>query len=235
MRREEYDDWTEDDVEVLYRDASLIVLTKPGGMLTHRGWGDDPVVLVDLVRMITGSSAFPVHRLDRQTSGVMVVALDAETASELGKQFMAREVHKRYLALVRGRVPSRGVINHGLPRRKKGERRRAVTRYIRHVQLDGCAVVEALPETGRMHQIRRHFKHIRHPLLGDSNYGTPRLNREYRQRFNLRRLALHAMALSFRHPHTAEEMQFVAPLPADLVDVFERLGAWEAIAPLFQR
>ncbi|MFT3764984.1 MAG: pseudouridine synthase [Minicystis sp.] len=209
---------------LLYRDDRLAAFAKPSGLLVHRGWGNDDIVAVELAREAIGARVFPVHRLDRATSGVLLFALDAECAAALGRAFEASEVHKVYLALVRGVAPEQGVIDNPVPKSEDGPRVPAVTAFRRRHAGERWSLVEAHPRTGRLHQIRRHLKHISHPIVGDVNYGKGDVNRHFREQFGLRRLALHAAALSLRHPFSGEAVTIRASVPPDLGDPFTRLG-----------
>ncbi len=224
---------------LLHRDDRLAAFAKPSGLLVHRGWGDDAVVALDLARRALGARVHPVHRLDRATSGVLLFARDPESAAAMGRLFEAGAVHKAYLALVRGVPPEAGVIDHPVPRTEGGARVPAVTAFRRRhtpppVSPDASAggearprsvsLVEARPETGRLHQIRRHLKHLGHPVVGDVNYGRGDVNRLFRERHGLRRLALHARSLSFEHPFTGAVTTIAAALPEDLRGPFASLG-----------
>lgn len=212
-------------MEQLYTDASLVVVDKPSGLAVHRGWADDDVNAMTLARDLAGRWVYPVHRLDRGTSGVLVFALDSRTAALLQERFQEGSVEKRYVALVRGVVAEGGTIDHPIPRADGAERVAAITHYRRlGVALDRFSLVEARPETGRLHQIRRHMKHISHPLIGDTRYGDGRENRRLRSEVALHRLALHAASIRFPHPHTGAIVSVAAPAPADLRDPLERLG-----------
>lgn len=211
-------------LQELHRDTHLVAVHKPSGLAVHRGWAADRVTAMSLARDAAGRHVYPVHRLDRATSGVLVFALDGDTAARLQERFKARAVLKRYLALTRGVTPEEGRIDHPVPRSEAGERVPAVTRYRRlGVALDRYSLVEAIPETGRLHQIRRHFKHVSHPLIGDTKYGDGRENRRWRE-LGLHRLALHAAELRFVHPHTEVELVLSAPLPDELREPLERAG-----------
>jgi tRNA pseudouridine65 synthase len=218
---------------LLHADEHVAAFAKPSGLLVHRGWGSAPVVLVDLAERALGRKVFPVHRLDRATSGVLLVALDAVSAARLCAQFEQGLARKRYVALVRGVPPERGSIDHPIPRREGGPRVPAVTDFERLHALERYAVVEARPRTGRLHQVRRHLKHISHPIIGDVNYGKGEHNRLFRERYALHRLALHAAELAVAHPETGAELRLAAPLPDDLRGPFEALGVpgWIGAAP----
>lgn len=212
------------DLPLLHRDARLAAFAKPSGLLVHRGWDNDPTVALDLARGALGVRVHPVHRLDRATSGVLLFALDPECAAALCGLFERGAVRKSYLALVRGVPPASGVIDHPVPKTEGGARVPAVTAFRRLSVFERYAVVEARPETGRLHQIRRHLKHISHPIVGDVNYGKGDINRLFRERFGLHRLALHAAELRFTHPFTGEDVTIAAALPADLRGPFEAMG-----------
>ena len=213
-------------VEILYRDEALAVLAKPSGLLVHRGWDDDAEVAVTLARLALGKFVYPVHRLDRGASGALVFALSSEVAAALHTAFEDGRVEKRYLAAVRGIAPDAVTIDHPIPRREDGPRVPAVTRVRRLATAGFFSLVEAVPLTGRLHQVRRHLKHISHPILGDANYGKGALNRQLRDEHGLARLALHAASVRFDHPLTGVPIEVTAPLPADLVAPLTRLALW---------
>jgi tRNA pseudouridine65 synthase len=214
---------------LLYRDDHLAAFNKPAGMLVHRGWDNDKVVLMTEARDILGQRVDPVHRLDRPTSGVVLFALHKEATRALNELFAQRKVRKRYVALVRGITPERGLIDHPVPRRPREERVEAVTEYRRLATFERYSLVEAVPRTGRLHQIRRHMKHISHPLIGDVNYGKGEHNRLFRERFDLHRLALHAFDLELTHPQTGKKLYVHAPLPDDLGSPFAAMGFSETL------
>ncbi|MEZ4264797.1 MAG: pseudouridine synthase [Myxococcota bacterium] len=223
-------------LEILHRDEHLLWVAKPSGMAVHRGDARDRITAIDVVRDLIGAQVYTVHRLDRATSGVMVFGLSAAVARILGDAFAEGRVHKRYLALVRG-IPKtpEGVVDHPIERREDGPKVAARTawRVLATVRIPApYALVEARPETGRRHQIRRHLKHLGHPLIGDVKYGKGDHNRLFRERYGLHRLALHAADLGLAHPETGELVRFSAAVPPDLADPLERLGipaaAWMA-------
>lgn len=209
---------------VLLETDRYVIVAKPSGLAVHRGECRDRVTALDVVRDHVGRWVYPVHRLDRGTSGALLFALDPESAAALQGCFDAAEVEKVYVALVRGVPPDGGVIDHPVPKSEGGPRVPAVTAYRRLCAGDGCSLVEARPRTGRFHQVRRHLKHLGHPLIGDSNYGVGRLNRDFRDRYGLARLALHAAELAFPDPWTRAPVRVLAPLPEDLAAPLARLG-----------
>jgi tRNA pseudouridine65 synthase len=213
-------------IHLLFVDAHVVVADKPSGLLVHRGWDDDEDVAMFRVRDAIGEHVYPVHRLDRGTSGALVFARTREAASVLGRAFEQGRVDKRYLALVRGTPPDSGAIDHAIPKSEGGPRVPAVTRFrlVARSPVDRCSLVEAIPETGRLHQVRRHMHHIDHPIVGDVNYGSGQINRHYRATYALHRLALHAHCVAFDHPATGEPVVVSAPLPEDLAAAFAALG-----------
>lgn len=213
---------------LLHRDDRVAAFAKPSGLLVHRGWGDDDIVAVELAREAVGARVHPVHRLDRATSGVLLFALDPEAAAALGRAFEQGLVHKTYLALVRGVAPDEGVIDNPVPKTEGGPRVPAVTAFRRRHAGERWSLVEARPRTGRLHQIRRHLKHISHPIVGDVNYGKGDVNRLFRERFGLYRLALHAAELGFHHPFSGQAITITAPLPPDLAEPFAQMGIPES-------
>lgn len=200
------------ELELVHADERLVAINKPSGMLVHRGWAQDDVVAVDLLHAQLGRRVWPLHRLDRGTSGVVLFALDVETARELGAELERGTLAKRYLALVRGHAPEQLCIDYALRRvdSKAQDRQEAQTQVRRLGTFESYSLVEAVPLTGRTHQIRRHLKHIAHPIIGDVRYGKGDHNRMFRARFGLHRLALHAAELRWG------ELVIQAPLPADL-------------------
>ena len=225
-------------VLVLFQDADIVVVAKPAGLLVHpTDQAPDRVTVLQIARDATGGAHLhPVHRLDRGASGVLLLARSPAAAAHLQGQLERGEADKRYLAAVRGAPPEAGVIDHPVPRREDGPRVPARTEY-RRLEVatvapepggppreSRYALVEARPLSGRFHQIRRHLKHIGHPLLGDVNYGRGEHNRLCRDRFGLHRLALHAVRLTFDHPATGARMTIEAPLPDDLRAPLTRMG-----------
>ncbi len=217
-------------IELLFVDEHVVVADKPSGLLVHRGWDDDDDVAMFRVRDAIGGYVYPVHRLDRGTSGALLFARSSEVAATLARTFEAGLVAKRYLALVRGGPPAEGVIDYAIQKREDGPRVPAVTRFrlVGRSPVDRCSLIEAFPETGRLHQIRLHMRHIDHPLIGDVNHGSGVVNRHFRSEYGLRRLALHAHRLAFPHPITGAPVDVVAPVPDDLAVPLARLGlSWQ--------
>lgn len=208
---------------VLWSDEHLVVVDKPSGLAVHQGWAREPQTVVSVLRDQLGQHWSPVHRLDRATSGALLLAREPETIRRLQSQFDAGTVVKNYLALVRGITPERGLIDHAIAKSKEHEKRDARTAFLRVGTFERYSVVLARPLTGRLHQIRRHLKFISHPLIGDTKYGKGEHNRLFRERFGLHRLALHASHLQFSHPYTDAVLCCRAPIPQDL-DLIDRIG-----------
>lgn len=231
-------------LEVVYEDDDVLVANKPAGMVVHVGAGVRSGTLVNaLLHHIgalsrAGGELRPgiVHRLDRMTSGLVVVAKNDLAHQNLSAQFKARSVHKTYLALVHGRVagdngeiskpvgrdPRRRVrMQAGGLRPREARTRYRVTRRTRHFTL-----IEAEPLTGRTHQIRVHLASIGHPVVGDTMYGAPsRLTIAGREEKTLTRNFLHAAGIAFEHPGSGRRLSFEAPLPVELRAFLDRLDA----------
>jgi tRNA pseudouridine65 synthase len=205
------------DIEFLYRDADVVAVNKPSGLAVHRGWADDDDFAMTLVRDALGQWVYPVHRLDRGASGVLVFGLSPQSARALCERFERREVQKHYLALVRGTPPPELTIDHPLKPDNSDQAQPAVTDVRLLAQLGRYAWVEARPHTGRLHQIRRHLKHISCPIIGDVKYGKGEHNRLFRDRYALHRLALHASRLQLGG------LDIHAPVPTELEEALRRL------------
>ena len=237
-------------LRVLYRDEHLIAIDKPAGLLVHRSDLDrhETRFAVQLLRDQIGRRVQPVHRLDRGTSGVLLFAFDADTTRSLSRQFENDEVSKTYLAVVRGWPPESGLIDHALSRQHDGygrtladaEAQAAVTRFRRLATVElpfavdrypasRYALVELQPLSGRRHQLRRHLKHIAHPIVGDATHGKGRHNRFFQQQFGCGRLLLACVELGFRHPASGAAVTLRAGVGDDFASLAARLGWAEAI------
>jgi tRNA pseudouridine65 synthase len=214
---------------VLFQDESLVVVNKPSGMIVHRGWGLDRVTALSALRDQLGAYVYPVHRLDRATSGALLFALSAELAATLQALFERGEVIKNYLVVTRGITPQEGLVDHAIAKSKAHEKRPAFTAFRRLGQFERYSLVQARPYTGRLHQIRRHLKFISHPVIGDTRYGKGEHNRLFRERFALHRMALHASCLSFAHPLSGALVVARAPVHADLGEPLAQMGLGEVV------
>ena len=223
-------------LRIVHRDAHLVVVDKPAGMAVHRSrQHPDTEVLLQRLRDQLGQWVWPVHRLDPPTSGLILFALDPETAKRLGARFREREVEKRYLAVVRGWPEASGVIEHPLRREGRSERQDAVTEY-RTVDTTELpipmsphptaryALVELRPVTGRQHQLRRHMKHISHPIIGDTTYGKGPHNRLFRERCESGSLLLRAMGLRLDLPWSGQCLELSAGLNEEWRGVLNKVG-----------
>jgi tRNA pseudouridine65 synthase len=215
---------------VVYEDELMCVVHKPSGLSVHQGWSREALVLVDLVREQLGASTvYPIHRLDRATSGLVLFAQDASGAATLQQTLSDEATQKRYLALVRG-VPEAagGFIDHPVPRDEEGERVEAQTVWRKLASAPSeprhTSLLELWPMTGRLHQLRRHLKHISHPIIGDARYGKGPLNREFAGRYDLHRLALHAHLITMTHPHTGHPITLHSPPPDELASAWLAMG-----------
>jgi tRNA pseudouridine65 synthase len=225
-----------DALPILYQDDDVVVVDKPSDLLVHRTAVDgDNDAALQRVRDQIGQWLYPVHRLDRPTSGVLVFALSAVAAQRLGEAFRRNGVAKHYLAVVRGWPPQAGVIDRPL-RPDKGKAARASrTRFARLATAElpiavsryptaRYALIMAAPDTGRYHQIRRHLNGISHPVVGDVARGDRHHNRFFREHFDSHRLLLHAWRLGFRHPASGDWQIVHAHPPAALESITGALG-----------
>ncbi len=212
-------------VRILHHEARFVVVDKPSGLSVHKGWDASPDTVMRRLRSELRRWVYPVHRLDRGTSGLLVMALDPECAGWLSASFREGLVLKEYLALVRGTLHRADTIDHPLDSHGEGERTMAITDFEPiAIARDRYTLVRVWPRTGKRHQIRRHMKHLSRPLLGDTTYGDGKENRALRQEVALMRLALHARRIAFPHPISGETFEMEAPLPDDLWKPLERLG-----------
>jgi tRNA pseudouridine65 synthase len=215
-------------LSILYRDEALVIINKPSGLSAHRGYGSEHGdYVLTRVRDALGQHVFLAHRLDRATSGAMALALDPIWIPPLQRAFERGEVKKRYLALVRGVLLGEHHVDYAIARADGPDAPRvaAQTTFRSLAVLEGAfTLLEAEPLTGRYHQIRRHLKHLRHPIVGDTTYGDGKQNRKARARFGLLRLFLHASKLQVPHPVTGQLVEVVAPLPEELTRTLRMLG-----------
>jgi tRNA pseudouridine65 synthase len=217
-------------ISVLWRGESVFVVDKPSGMLVHSSaWAGPPErSVVDEVREHVDVAASPVHRLDRQTSGALLFATASNAIRALQTAWLLPSTEKTYLAIVRGHVKAVVDIDHPLddpddPGHVGGKKpARSLVTPVMVSTVERCSLVEVRVFSGRRHQVRRHLKHISHPILGDASYGKGPLNRDYRDRYGLARMALHAHRLVVV-ADGVEPIDVVAPLAADLSSVVDKL------------
>jgi tRNA pseudouridine65 synthase len=220
-------------LDILFRDEHLIAINKPHGLLVHRSSiaADVEEFALQLLRDQTGQWVNPVHRLDRKTGGVLLFAFNKQIEAAMQKQFAENLVKKKYLAIVRGYTPDQEDIDYPL-RKENGTLQEAFTSYrtLKRAELDiplgnhpssRYSLVEATPSTGRMHQLRKHFSHIFHPIIGDRTHGCNKQNRLFKEKWQMDTMLLHASSVTFNHPITNEILVIEAPLQEEFLRVME--------------
>ncbi len=236
---------------ICYQDQHLVVIDKPAGLMVHRSKiaSGERVFAMQLLRDQLGQHVFPVHRLDRPTSGLLLFALSSDVARLLTAQFTERQVKKSYLSIVRGWVQEGALLDYplveehdpimGQPRKDKSAQE-AVTAYapLVHGELPFAvgrynsarySLMSCSPKTGRRHQLRRHFDHLRHPIINDTTHGDGKHNRFFREQMAFSELGLRAWRLSFTHPVTGLALDIKAQLPVSWLSLFEKFG-WDSNA-----
>lgn len=232
---------------LIYRDSFFVAVNKPEGLLVHPSFIDknEKESVMKQLRDLIGQWVYPIHRLDRPTSGALIFGLSSEAASGLGEYFSRRQVSKTYLAVVRGFTAPHGIIDRPLKEiwdkmtdresSRNKEAQDALTEFdtLENVELpiaipphptSRYSLVKVRPHTGRQRQIRRHFKSIFHPIIGDPKHGDGNHNRMFRERFGLYRLMLHSYSLEFIHPFTGEPTTIIAELPQSFAAVATNAG-----------
>ncbi len=234
-------------LEILFQDEHYVAVNKPAGMLVHRSWLDrhETQFVMQTLRDQIGQHVFPLHRLDRPTSGVLVFGLSSEAASKMMPVFAEHKIVKIYHAIVRGWIKNAAVLDYPLKEEldkiadkdaaQDKPAQEAITAYRplatvevpiatgRYATSRYC-LVEMEPQTGRKHQLRRHMHHLSHHIIGDVNHGDGRHNRVFRQHYDCRRLMLHASRLTFKHPYTDELLDIRATVDDSWLRV---MGAFE--------
>lgn len=235
------------DLEILYEDDDIVAIHKPAGLLVHRSYlaRRERFFAMQLTRDKVGCHVFPVHRLDRPTSGVLLFAKSSEMANVLCEQFAAKTIEKQYLAIVRGNMHESATLDYALKQELDdlGDKdvdpdkaaQEAITHY--HPLLNTeipfasgryatsrYALVQLSPHTGRKHQLRRHMAHLRHPIVGDTTHGDGKQNKFFREHFAVNRLWLIAKTLSFEHPRTGIRMNIETELEPQWLSLFEAFG-----------
>ena len=232
---------------ILYRDEHIVVIDKPSGLLVHRSEIDrhETRFAIQILRDQIGQRVWAAHRLDRGTSGVLLFGLNREIAGELGRQFAAGTVDKRYWALVRGHPPDSGTIDHRLSRQRdpylfcgelsSDKAQDAITNFRKLAEAElpvavdrypssRYALLELQPLTGRRHQLRRHLKQIAHPIIGDSTYGKGCHNRYFAKYLDCHRLLLACTQIRFDHPLRGQRLQIKAPVSGEFAATLARFG-----------
>lgn len=220
----------------MYEDDYLIVINKPAGLLVHRTKlaRDAKEFALQLLRDQLGYHVFPVHRLDRKTAGILLFAKHQDFVHPFQLALQEPTTQKRYLAIVRGFFPEEILLDHPLLS-EKGKEQNAIThfRLLQHVEIplafgkfdtSRYSLIEAFPKTGRMHQIRKHLNHLRHPIIGDRPHGCNKQNSLFLKEFNLSKMLLHAESIVITHPFSKEVLHIKAALPAHFVEIMEVMG-----------
>ncbi|WP_295663994.1 pseudouridine synthase [uncultured Mucilaginibacter sp.] len=223
-------------LDILFQDDYLIAVNKPHGLLVHRSSiaADAAEFALQILRDQLNRHVFPAHRLDRKTGGVLLFALDKDTEKLMQRQFMENRVKKTYLAIVRGHTVDEEAIDYPL-RKENGTLQDAFTRYktLNRAELEvpfgnhptsRYSLVEAKPETGRMHQLRKHFSHIFHPIIGDRTHGCNKQNKLFKERWQMETMLLHASQLSFKHPLTHRTITVNAPIQPEFIRAMNLMG-----------
>jgi tRNA pseudouridine65 synthase len=220
-------------LEIVYQDEFLIAINKPHGLLVHRSRiaSDAKEFALQMLRDQIGASVYPCHRIDRKTGGILLFALDKETEIAMQMKFQSGQMSKKYLAIVRGYTPLEMTIDYPLAK-ENGTIHDAVTHFktVKSVELpipigkhdsSRYSLVLANPITGRMHQLRKHFAHIFHPIIGDRPHGCNKQNRYFKNELAMDTMLLHALQLEFTHPHTEQPIVIKAKAQAEFIRMME--------------
>lgn len=223
-------------LEILFEDEELIAINKPHGLLVHRSSiaADTSEFALQILRDQIGKTVYPAHRLDRKTAGVLLFSLNKEMDSCIQTAFSQNLIKKEYLAVVRGHTNPDGVIDYPL-KKENGTIQDALTNYTSlalteidlpfgNFQTSRYSLVLARPQTGRMHQIRKHFAHIFHPIIGDRPHGCNKQNKLWKETFQHDTMLLHAKTLEFQHPKTKENILIQANVQPEFQRALEILG-----------
>jgi tRNA pseudouridine65 synthase len=227
-------------LDILFRDEHLIAINKPHDLLVHRSAiaADAGEFALQLLRDQIGQKVNPAHRIDRKTGGVLLFAFSKSVEIAMQKQFAENQVSKKYLAIVRGYTDDNGDIDYPL-RKENGTLQEAFTTYrtLKQVELDVAfgkhstsrySLIEATPATGRMHQLRKHFAHIFHPIIGDRTHGCNKQNKLFKEKWAMNTMLLHASSLTFDHPVTGDKITIDAPLQKEFIRMMDLMG-WQNI------
>jgi tRNA pseudouridine65 synthase len=218
-------------LEILYQDEHMIAINKPHGLLVHRTKmaTDAKEFALQLLRDLIGQPVYPAHRLDRKTGGVLLFALSKSMDSTLQQLFAAKAMSKTYIAIARGYMADNGIIDYPLTN-ESGKTQEAITAYrtLKRAELDvpfglfktsRYSLVELKPETGRMHQLRKHMAHVFHPIIADRTHGCNKQNKLFKEKWGMETMLLHAQTLSFEHPKTNE----IININAGIQNEFQRM------------
>ncbi len=221
---------------ILYEDESIVAINKPSGIMVHpTKITEDKQFIVPLLSAQIKEEVFAIHRIDRGTSGILLLGKNKTVVRELSNQFMERKVDKMYLAITRGFAPESEEVDYPIAREPHLPKRKAITHIktihtqelpfaIGPYQQSRYSVVKAFPETGRRHQIRRHLSHLHYPVIGDRKHGDNKHNKYWQENIDIHRMLLHARELAFMHPVSKELMRLKAPFDDTFQKAFELLG-----------
>jgi tRNA pseudouridine65 synthase len=223
-------------LEILYRDEHLIAINKPHGLLVHRSSiaADVQEFALQMLRDQINQWVNPVHRLDRKTGGVLLFALNKEIEVAMQQLFAENKIKKKYLAIVRGHTADQQEIDYPL-RKENGTIQDAFTAFttlkraelnvaLGNHQTSRYSLVEATPQTGRMHQLRKHFAHIHHPIIGDRPHGCNKQNKLFKETWEMNTMLLHASEVSFLHPISEEKISIKADFHSEFTRIMEIMG-----------
>jgi len=234
-------------LDIIYQDQYMVAINKPAGLLVHKSYlaRKETHFAMTMLRDQLGQYVYPIHRLDRPTSGVLLFALSSDIARQLSEIFQEREVIKGYIAMVRGHILGGDTLDYPLKEEldkiadKKAQQDKepqsAVTQWqqVLHGEFNApigkydkarFSLVALKPLTGRKHQLRRHLAHLRHPIMGDTTHGDGKQNKYFKANLGQQRLMLHASQLNFEHPITQQIIELYAPLPRCFINVCQRVG-----------
>ena len=243
--------WNNYELEILYQDEYLVAINKPSGLLVHKSMIDRHEIYfaMKMLRDQIGKWVYPIHRLDKPTSGVLLFALDKHTAKLMNEQFSKSKIQKIYIGVVRGYIEESGFIDYALsvkldkiadkdskaekePQEAQTEYKRLATVEVNHAvgryDKSRYSLVELKPKTGRKHQLRRHMKHLSHHMLGDTKYGRGEHNKMVREQYNCHRLLLHSISLEILHPYTNLSIKIDAGFDDTFHNIFKSF-AWENV------
>ena len=243
--------WNNYELEILYQDEYLVAINKPSGLLVHKSMidRDEIYFAMKMLRDQIGKWVYPIHRLDKPTSGVLLFALDKHTAKLMNEQFSESKIQKTYIGVVRGYIEESGFIDYALsvkldkiadkdskaekePQEAQTEYKRLATVEVNHAvgryDKSRYSLVELKPKTGRKHQLRRHMKHLSHHMLGDTKYGRGEHNKMVREQYNCHRLLLHSISLEILHPYTNLSIKIDAGFDDTFHNIFKSF-AWENV------
>lgn len=223
-------------LEIIFQDEHLVAINKPHGLLVHQSpiARDAEEFALQLLRDQIGQNVWPAHRLDRKTGGLLLFALNKEVNALLQGLFRENKIKKRYLAIVRGFTPDEMEIDYPL-RKENGTMQDAFTKFktLNKAEIPVAfgnhlssrySLIEAAPETGRMHQLRKHFAHIHHPIIGDRPHGCNKQNKLFKETWEMDTMLLHASELEFEHPVTHQQLHFKASFQSEFLRMKEMLS-----------